>query len=111
VLAILGVLPVTGGIIALVPQPVLGGAGLVLFGSVAVSGVRTLAKASFERPANVTIVAASLGIGLIPIAAPNFYAGFPAAVQTVLNSGISAGCVAAVVLNLVFGERSVRTPA
>jgi len=111
VLAILGVLPVTGGIIALVPQPVLGGAGLVLFGSVAVSGVRTLAKASFERPTNVTIVAASLGIGLIPIAAPNFYADFPAAVQTVLNSGISAGCVAAVVLNLVFGERSARTPA
>ncbi|GAB3477656.1 nucleobase:cation symporter-2 family protein [Amycolatopsis cihanbeyliensis] len=112
VLVLLGMFPVTGGIVALVPHPVLGGAGLVLFGSVAVSGLRTLAKASFDRPANITIVAASLGIGLIPIAAPEFYADFPSAVRTVLDSGISAGCVAAVVLNLLFGERATaeRTP-
>ncbi|WP_199430337.1 nucleobase:cation symporter-2 family protein [Qaidamihabitans albus] len=111
ILVLLGMFPVTGGIIALVPQPVLGGAGLVLFGSVAVAGVRTLAKASFERPANVTIVAAALGIGVIPIAAPGFYEQFPSAVQTVLDSGISAGCVAAVVLNLIFGDRTrTKTP-
>ncbi|MBB4685325.1 nucleobase:cation symporter-2 family protein [Amycolatopsis jiangsuensis] len=107
VLVLLGAFPITGGIIALVPQPVLGGAGLVLFGSVAVSGVRTLAKASFEHPANVAIVAASLGVGLIPIAMPGFYSGFPAALQVVLNSGISAGCVTAVVLNLAFGPRLI----
>lgn len=110
VLVVLGVFPVTGGIVALVPQPVLGGAGLVLFGSVAVSGIRTLTRASFERPANVTIVAAALGAGIIPIAAPDFYAHFPSALQTVLDSGISTGCVVAVVLNLVFGQRE-RTPA
>lgn len=109
ILVLLGMFPVTGGVIALVPQPVLGGAGLVLFGSVAVAGVRTLAKASFERPANITIVAAALGIGLIPIAAPEFYAGFPSAVRTILDSGISAGCLAAVVLNLLFGERRAKT--
>ncbi len=107
VLVLLGVFPVTGGIVALVPQPVLGGAGLVLFGSVAVSGVRTLAKASFEHPINVAIVAASLGVGLIPIAMPDFYSGFPAALQVVLNSGISAGCVTAVVLNLVLRPRLI----
>lgn len=105
ILVLLGMFPVTGGIVALVPEPVLGGAGLVLFGSVAVAGVRTLAKASFERPANITIVAAAFGIGLIPIAAPGFWSGFPSALQTVLNSGISTGCVAAVVLNLIFGDR------
>ncbi|MFD2469650.1 nucleobase:cation symporter-2 family protein [Amycolatopsis silviterrae] len=107
VLVLLGVFPVTGGIVALVPQPVLGGAGLVLFGSVAVSGIRTLAKASFEHPVNVAIVAASLGVGLIPIAMPDFYSGFPAALQVVLNSGISAGCVTAVVLNLVLRPRLI----
>ncbi|OZM74111.1 uracil permease [Amycolatopsis antarctica] len=111
ILVLLGAFPVAGGIVALVPQPVLGGAGLVLFGSVAVSGIRALAKASFDRPANVTIVAASLGIGIIPIAAPDFYAGFPPGVQTVLGSGISAGCIAAVLLNLVFGERAHRDPS
>ncbi|RBM19936.1 uracil permease [Prauserella sp. PE36] len=108
ILVLLGMFPVTGGIVALVPQPVLGGAGLVLFGSVAVAGVRTLAKASFERPANITIAAAALGIGLIPIAAPEFYDHFPSALRTVLDSGISAGCITAVVLNLVFGDRVKR---
>ncbi|UJW36622.1 purine permease [Saccharothrix sp. AJ9571] len=110
VLVLLGVFPIAGGIVALVPQPVLGGAGLVLFGSVAVSGIRTLSKASFDRPAHIAVVAAALGIGLIPIAAPGFYEHFPSAVRTVLDSGISAGCVAAVLLNLVFGERT-REPA
>ncbi|AIJ21694.1 nucleobase:cation symporter-2 family protein [Amycolatopsis methanolica] len=111
ILVLLGLFPVAGGVVALVPQPVLGGAGLVLFGSVAVSGIRTLATAAFDRPANVTIVAAALGVGIIPIAAPEFYAHFPSAVRTVLDSGISAGCVVAVVLNLVFGTRRERTPA
>ncbi|SFO83905.1 xanthine permease [Amycolatopsis arida] len=106
IMVLLGMFPVTGGIVALVPQPVLGGAGLVLFGSVAVSGVRTLARASFARPANTAIVAAALGIGLVPIAAPEFYEHFPSAVQTVMDSGISAGCIAAVLLNLIFGERT-----
>ncbi|ASR34743.1 uracil permease [Prauserella marina] len=106
ILVLLGLFPVTGGVVALIPAPVLGGAGLVLFGSVAVAGIRTLGKVSFASPANVTIVAAALGIGLIPIAAPEFYAGFPSAVRTVLDSGISAGCIAAVLLNVIFGERA-----
>ncbi|OLT47819.1 uracil permease [Saccharomonospora sp. CUA-673] len=110
ILVLLGMFPVAGGIVALVPQPVLGGAGLVLFGGVAVAGLRTLAKASFERPANITIVAAALGIGLIPIASPDFYEGFPATMRTILDSGISAGCLAAVVLNLIFGDRARRDP-
>ncbi|MEU3271720.1 nucleobase:cation symporter-2 family protein [Saccharomonospora sp. NPDC006951] len=109
ILVLLGLFPVTGGVVALIPAPVLGGAGLVLFGSVAVAGIRTLGKVSFASPANVTIVAAALGIGLIPIAAPEFYAGFPSAVRTVLDSGISAGCIAAVVLNVIFGERAKAT--
>ncbi|KMS84468.1 hypothetical protein ACZ91_47630, partial [Streptomyces regensis] len=58
-----------------------------------------------------SIVAAALGIGLIPIAAPEFYAGFPSALRTVLDSGISAGCLAAVVLNLIFGDRIRRSTA
>ncbi|WP_031464811.1 nucleobase:cation symporter-2 family protein [Sciscionella sediminilitoris] len=107
-LVLLGMFPVVGGIVALVPQPVLGGAGIVLFGSVAVAGIRTLTRADLSRPANVAIVAASLGIGLLPVVAPEFYAHFPAAVRTIMNSGISAGCIAAVVLNLVFRERSAR---
>lgn len=103
VLVLLGLFPIAGGIVALVPSPVLGGAGLVLFGSVAASGIRTLGEAGMEHTPNVLLVAATLGVGLIPIAAPDFYDQLPAALRTVLESGISAGCIAAIALNLLFG--------
>jgi len=102
ILVVLGLFPVVGGIVSLVPQPVLGGAALVLFGSVATSGIRTLSKADLGDPWNALIVAASLGIGLVPVVQPEFYAHAPAALQTVLDSGISTGCLAALVLNLLF---------
>jgi uric acid transporter len=92
-------------VVSLVPQPVLGGAALVLFGSVATSGIRTLSKAGLGDPHNALIVAGALGIGLIPVVAPSFYDHFPEAMRTVLDSGISTGCIAALLLNLLFSKR------
>ena len=86
------------------PLPVLGGAGIVLFGSVAASGIQTLAGAALEKGENALIVAAAVGIGLIPIAAPEFYHAFPKDLLVVLDSGISTGCVVAIVLNLAFNH-------
>ncbi len=91
-----------GAVVSLVPMPVLGGAGIVLFGSIAVSGIRTLSEAGLDDSSNIILVAVALGAGIIPLAAPTFYAGFPAWAQTVLGSGISAGALVAVVLNLFF---------
>ncbi|QWQ40369.1 purine permease [Streptomyces sp. YPW6] len=102
VLLILGAFPVLGAVVSLVPMPVLGGAGIVLFGSIAVSGIRTLSEAGLDDSSNIILVAVALGAGIIPLAAPAFYAGFPAWAQTVLGSGISAGALVAVVLNLFF---------
>lgn len=102
VLIILGLFPVLGAVVSLVPKPVLGGAALVLFGSVAASGIRTLGKADIGDPFNSLIVAGSLGVGMIPIVSPEFYEHFPAALRTVLDSGISTGCVVAVALNVLF---------
>ncbi|RCW46715.1 xanthine permease [Halopolyspora algeriensis] len=108
VLIVLGLFPVAGAIVSLVPQPVLGGAALVLFGSVAASGMRTLGKAGLGDPFNALIVAGSMGVGIIPIVAPGFYEHFPAAMRTVLDSGISTGCIAAVALNLLFNSGRAR---
>ncbi|MES9525717.1 nucleobase:cation symporter-2 family protein [Streptomyces capoamus] len=113
VLLVLGAFPVLGAVVSLVPLPVLGGAGIVLFGSIAVSGIRTLSEAGLDDSSNIVLVAVALGAGIIPLAAPTFYAGFPAWAQTVLGSGISAGALTAVLLNLFFhhlGTRS-RRPA
>ncbi|MFD7533046.1 nucleobase:cation symporter-2 family protein [Streptomyces sp. NPDC059849] len=104
ILIVLGLVPVAASVIALVPLPVLGGAGIVLFGSVAASGIQTLATAALEKGENALIVAAAVGIGLIPIAAPEFYHSFPKDLLVVLDSGISTGCVVAIVLNLAFNH-------
>ncbi|NEE39193.1 purine permease, partial [Streptomyces sp. SID7982] len=60
--------------------------------------------AAMEKGENALIVAAALGIGLIPIAAPEFYHAFPEDLLVVLDSGISTGCVVAIVLNLAFNH-------
>ncbi|GAA1366242.1 nucleobase:cation symporter-2 family protein [Streptomyces beijiangensis] len=104
ILILLGLCPMAASVIALVPLPVLGGAGIVLFGSVAASGIQTLAGAAMEKGENALIVAAAVGIGLIPIAAPDFYHAFPKNMLVVLDSGISTGCVVAIVLNLAFNH-------
>ncbi|MFJ9350581.1 nucleobase:cation symporter-2 family protein [Streptomyces sp. NPDC101237] len=112
-LVLMGLCPAAAALIAVVPRPVLGGAGVVLFGSVAASGIQTLVRAGLERDENVLVVAVSLAVGLVPITAPDFYHAFPETARIVLDSGISTGCVAAVLLNLVFnhlGGRRAQAP-
>ncbi|MBF8775143.1 nucleobase:cation symporter-2 family protein [Pseudomonas fulva] len=104
ILVVLGLLPIMGRIIAAVPTPVLGGAGIVLFGTVAASGIRTLSKVSYQNNVNLIIVAASLGFGMIPIAAPAFYHQFPNWFETIFHSGISSAAIMAILLNLIFNH-------
>ncbi|WP_372459210.1 nucleobase:cation symporter-2 family protein [Streptomyces huiliensis] len=114
VFVVLGLSPAFASLVALVPRPVLGGAGLVLFGTVAASGIGVLVKAGLDRGDNVLVAAVSLGMGMIPVVSKTFYAGdaVPEAVRTILGSGVSAGCLTAVLLNLAFqGVGRVRRDA
>ncbi|MGB6243265.1 MAG: nucleobase:cation symporter-2 family protein [Castellaniella sp.] len=111
ILLVLGLLPVMGRLIATVPAAVLGGAGLVLFGTVAASGIRTLAKVDYEDNMNLIVVATSVGFGMIPIAAPQFYNHFPAWVATIFHSGISSTAIMAITLNLLFNHLKRGNPA
>ena len=104
ILITLGLLPVMGRVIACVPPAVLGGAGIVLFGTVAASGIRPLAKVDYENNINLIIVATSIGFGMIPIAAPQFYHHFPTWFETIFHSGISSAALMAIALNLMFNE-------
>lgn len=101
-LVILGLLPVLGRVVASVPYPVLGGVGVVLFGSVAASGIRTLTNIDWGKNTNQLIVATAIAMGVIPIAMPTFYDEFPEVVATVFDSGISAAAITAFTLNLLF---------
>jgi xanthine permease len=108
ILVVLGLFPVLGAIAAVVPLPVLGGAGLALFGTVAASGIRTLSRVEYEGTNNLVIVAIALGMGIAPIAVPDLYHAFPQWFQVVFDSGISACAITAVVLNVVFNLGSRR---
>lgn len=104
VLLLLGLLPVVGAVVAAIPYPVLGGAGVVLFGSVAASGIRTLSRVDYQDNLNMVIVSVATAVGVIPIAAPTFWDAFPDWFATIMHSGISATALVAVVLNVLFNE-------
>lgn len=104
ILVILGLLPVLGRVVAAVPLSVLGGAGIVLFGTVAASGIRTLSQVDYKNNMNLIIVATSIGFGMLPIAAPTFYDQFPTWVGTIFHSGISSAAIMALLLNLLFNH-------
>lgn len=104
VLLVLGLLPVVGAVVAAIPYPVLGGAGIVLFGSVAASGIRTLSRVDYEDNLNMVIVSVAIAVGVIPIAAPTFWDAFPEWLGVIMHSGISATALVAVVLNYLFNE-------
>jgi OHCU decarboxylase len=99
---VLGLLPKVAAIVAAIPSPVLGGAALVMFGTVAAVGIQTLSRVDFHDDRNVLIVAVSLGLAMIPVAFPSFYHRFGSNVQTIVGSGITMGAFSAILLNLFF---------
>lgn len=104
ILVALGLLPILGRVVAAVPTAVLGGAGIVLFGTVAASGIRTLAEVDYRNNMNLIIVATSVGFGMVPIVAPTFYDQAPDWVGTIFHSGISSAAIMALLLNLLFNH-------
>lgn len=113
ILILLGMMPKLAAVISTIPTPVLGGAGVAMFGMVAASGIKTLAKVDFEGTHNIMVVGISLGIGMVTLAVPNFYNNFPSWLQVIFNSGITAGSVAAITLNLLLNgtkKNAVVTP-
>jgi len=105
ILVVLGLFPKAAAIVASIPAPVLGGAGIAMFGMVMASGIKTLAKVGFEDNHNLMVVAISIAVGLIPLAVPNIYQQFPGSLQIIFNSGITVGSVTAIVLNGLLNKR------
>lgn len=102
ILVVLGLFPKLAAVVACIPNSVLGGAGIAMFGMIIASGIRSLGKVNFDGNYNLMLVAISIGVAMIPLAAPDFYQYFPDWAKIVLKSGITFGSVMAVVLNLLF---------
>lgn len=100
ILALLGIFPAVGRWVTVMPPPVLGALALLLFGLVAVSGLRLIAAQGLGHR-EALIVAVSLGIGLALPTATDWLGKLPFALRAVLESGIATGGMTALGLNLI----------
>ncbi len=99
---VLGSIPKAGAIVAGIPHPVLGGAALAMFATVAVVGIQTLSKVDFNDYRNVVVVGTSLGLAMLVTAQPYIADAFDDSVKILFGSGITLGAVTAIVLNILF---------
>jgi uric acid transporter len=107
IMLLLGLIPKLAFIVATVPQCVLGGAGFIMFGMVAATGIKILATVDYTTQRNnVLIVAISIGFGVIPIVSPNFFHIMPADLKPIFGDGIILTSIAAVLLNVYFNRTS-----
>ncbi|MET0455809.1 MAG: nucleobase:cation symporter-2 family protein [Mycobacterium sp.] len=125
ILVLLGLLPKMAAVVEGIPLPVLGGAGVALFGMVAASGIRTLTKVTFNNT-NILVVAISVGVAMLTEAklyytnrsladspvnvSLDLYSQFPDWFQTIFHSGISAGALTAILLNLLLNTSESKDP-
>jgi len=115
VMVVMGLVPKLGALAEAIPSYVLGGAGVVMFGMVAATGVRILSDVDYRSSRhNLYTVAISIGFGLIPLVAPDFFNKLITAVPELgplLHSGILLTAFAAVILNLYFNGLGSREDA
>ncbi|NGM44013.1 purine permease [Rhodobacter sp. SGA-6-6] len=107
ILIVLGLIPKMGALVESIPTMVLGGAGIVMFGMVAATGIRILSGVDFAKNRNnLFIVAVSLGFGMIPLVAPAFKQWIWHDLHPLIESGILLASIAAVLLNAFFNGAS-----
>ena len=103
ILVLLGFLPKLAAIVNIIPQPVLGGVGIVMFGTVAAAGIKTLSKVKINER-NLLIIATAIGLGLGVTFRPEFISQLPEGLKMIFTSGISTGTITAIILDLVLNE-------
>jgi xanthine permease len=111
ILVLLGLIPKLGEIIAAVPGPVIGAAALVMFATVTAVGIRSLRKVEFDGNNNLLIIAVSIGAGMVPVVAPNFYSRMPDELQIIFGSSITTTVIIVFLLNLLFNGPTKPAPA
>lgn len=105
-LLILGLIPKCGAIAALIPNAVLGGAMLVMFGMVGAQGIKMLTSVKMTTN-NLLIMAVSIGVGLGVTAQPTLFKFLPSAVQTIMSNGMVVGGITALIMNIILNWRQL----
>lgn len=105
ILILLGLVPKLGAVVSAIPMPVLGGAGVALFGMVTASGIRALTGIEWTE-VRALIVGVSISIAVLPAVSPGFYDHLPETLSMVLHSGITTGAISIIVLNLLLNREN-----
>lgn len=104
ILLLVSFFPKLMAVLTSIPLPVLGGAGIVMFGIVAANGIKRLGEVNYVGNKNLMIVAVSVGMALIPIAVPEIFKQFPQWGKILFQSAVTLGCLSVVTLNIIFNE-------
>lgn len=107
-LVLLGLLPGVAALIQQIPEPVLGGATIVMFGTIAAAGVRIISRETLDRRA-LMILAVSLAMGLGVAQVPEVLQHLPELLKSVLSFGVATGGITAMLLNLLLPRRAIAT--
>ena len=101
ILMLLGLFPKMAALVACIPAPVLGGAGIAMFGMVAANGIRVLGRVEYEGDGNYNglIVGISLAMGLLSMAVPELFKHLTGIWSIIFHSGITIGSLTAIILN------------
>lgn len=99
-LVLLGLFPAVGLVFSLMPEPVLGGATLLMFGTVAAAGIRIIASQTINRKATL-VIAISLSLGLSVELVPDILCQLPDTLRNIFSSGITTGGLTAIIANVL----------
>ncbi len=106
-LVLLGLFPVIGGVFQQMPKPVLGGATIIMFGTVAAAGIKIIASQKIDRRA-MMIIAISFGMGLGVQLVPQVLNHFPETLKNIFSSPVTTGGLTAIITNLILTDRSAK---
>ncbi|MDP5029305.1 MAG: purine permease [Paraglaciecola sp.] len=105
ILVILGLFPIVGGVLQAIPKPVLGGATLVMFATIAVAGIKILASEPIDRRKSL-IIATSLGAGLGILMVPEAVQSLPNLLKNILSSAVTTAGFTAIVMSLLIPDKA-----
>ncbi|CAM3161286.1 uracil-xanthine permease family protein [Vibrio rarus] len=106
-LILLGLFPGVASFVQLIPEPVLGGATIVMFGTIAAAGVRIISRVDLDRRA-VLIMALSFSMGLGVAQKPEILQFMPDLIKNLLSTGVAAGGITAIIMSILLPETSTQ---
>lgn len=104
IMILAGFFPILGNLLATLPDAVLGGCTIMMFGNIVVSGIRMIGSCGFSQR-NITIIALSLGVGIGFTEMPELFKVFPMLIQNIFAQNcVAVVFVLAIILNLVLPQ-------